>query len=166
MSYIQSILLPNERVVYVATLHWMMYMRGLVVTIGGGLVGALSHPLLAFLIGSDLADTYARPLAFLALIAVLMGVCLLILYYVRQTSTEIVVTNMRLITKYGFISRASYEMLVSRITGATLQQSALARILGFGALLVHGAGGDTTPIYGVSNPQEFYRALTSVMEKR
>lgn len=166
MSYVQSILLPNERVVYVATLHWMMYLRGLVMTIGGGVVGALSHPILVFLIGSDLADNYYKLLAFLALLAVLMGIALLILYYVRQTSTEIVVTNMRLITKYGFISRASYEMLVNRITGATLQQTALARVLGYGALLVHGAGGDMTPIYGVANPQEFYRALTSVMEKR
>ncbi|MBV8059991.1 MAG: PH domain-containing protein [Alphaproteobacteria bacterium] len=166
MSYVQSILLPNERVVYVASLHWMMYIRGLVLTIGGGLVGALSHPLLTFLIGSDLADLYARPLAFLALIAVLIGIGLLVLYYVRQTSTEIVVTSSRLITKYGFISRASYELMINRITGATLQQSALERVLGYGTLVVHGAGGDTTPIYGVANPQEFYRALTGVMDKR
>ena len=62
MAYIDKILLPGERVVYSASLHWIIYLQGLGITAAGGLLGFYSHPLLGYLFGTELAQQFARPL--------------------------------------------------------------------------------------------------------
>jgi uncharacterized membrane protein YdbT with pleckstrin-like domain len=83
---------------------------------------------------------------------------------VRQSSTELAITNRRLIAKYGFISRATFEIMINRVTGVNFDQTVMGRILGYGTILVHGAGGDISPFDVVANPQLFQRALMDVLE--
>jgi uncharacterized membrane protein YdbT with pleckstrin-like domain len=165
MAYVDKILLPDERIIYAATLHWIMYLRGLVITAFGGFVGFISHPALVAVFGQRLGAQFTKPICVAALVVVLIGSTLLLGAYMRQTSTELVITNKRLIAKYGVISRATFEILANRITGANFDQTVLGRVLGFGTILVHGAGGEVSPIDHVADPQLFYRALVSVLEK-
>jgi uncharacterized membrane protein YdbT with pleckstrin-like domain len=164
MSYVEKVLMPDEQIIYSAALHWIIYLQGLSITIAGGLAGFYSYPALAFLFGPNIAQEFARAVTGATLLVVLAGVMLLIGAYIRQTATELVVTNRRLIAKYGFISRVTYEIMLSRITGANFDQTVTGRLLGFGTIWVHGAGGDVSPIAGVANPQLFYRALMSALE--
>ena len=99
------------------------------------------------------------------MLVVLAGVMLLLGAYIRQMSTELAVTNRRLIAKYGFVSRVTFEIMLSRITGANFEQTVTGRLFGFGTVWVHGAGGEVSPIGGVANPQLFYRALMSALER-
>ena len=69
------------------------------------------------------------------------------------------------LAKYGFISRTTFEIMINRITGANFDQTVVGRLMGFGTIWVHGAGGEVSPISGVSNPQLFYRALVSMLDK-
>jgi len=165
MTYVEKILLPDERIIYAATLHWIIYLQGLFVTASAGLVGHFSRVFLTLAFGEQLGGQFAKPISAIAMIIVLAGALLLLFAYLRQTSTEIVITNKRLIAKYGIISRATFEIMVSRITGANFDQSILGRVMGFGTILVHGAGGEISPIDHVADPQLFYRALVSVLEK-
>lgn len=165
MAYVEKILLPDERIIYAATLHWVLYLHGLIVTIAAGFVGHFSKWFLTVAFGDLLGDQFAKAISAASMIVVLVGAALLLMAYLRQTSTEIVITNKRLIAKYGIVSRATFEILVNRITGANFDQSVMGRILGFGTILVHGAGGEISPIDNVQDPQLFYRALVSVLEK-
>jgi uncharacterized membrane protein YdbT with pleckstrin-like domain len=165
MAYVDKILLPDEHIVYAATLHWVIYLRGLVMTAAAGLIAFFSNVLLRLAFGEQLGGQFAKPVALIAAVVVLSGAALLLGAYIRQTSTEIVVTNKRLIAKYGFISRTTFEILINRITGANFDQTVVGRLMGFGTILVHGAGGEISPIDEVSDPQLFYRALVSVLEK-
>lgn len=165
MAYVEKILLPDEHIVYSATLHWVMYLNGLAMTASAGFVGHFSNLFLRIAFGDRLGDQFSKPVSAIAMIVVLCGAVLLLGAYIRQTSTELVITNKRLIAKYGFISRTTFEILVNRITGANFDQSVMGRIMGFGTVLVHGAGGEISPIDQVDNPQLFYRALVSVLEK-
>jgi uncharacterized membrane protein YdbT with pleckstrin-like domain len=165
MSYIEKVLLPDERIIYSATLHWIIYLQGLTLTIFGGVLGYYNYPGLVFLFGPHLAQEFSRAITGVALVIVLIGAMLLLGAYIRQTATELVITNQRLVAKYGFISRTTFEIMINRITGANFDQTVMGRILGFGTIWVHGAGGDVSPISGVSNPQMFYRALMSVLEQ-
>jgi len=162
-SYVAKVLMPHEQVIFAATLHWIMYLQGLAITIGGGMMAFCSRPVLILLFGERMGDAFTRPVCMVALIVVVVGSFLLLTTYLRQTSTEIVVTNKRLIAKYGFISFTTFEILVNRITGANYEQSVAGRVLGFGTVLVHGAGGEISPIDQVADPQLFYRALISVL---
>ena len=164
-SYVEKVLLPDERIIYAATLHWVMYLQGLIMTGFAGVVAFLSQSVLAILFGERMGAQFSKPVCIIAGIIVLVGIMLLLGAYVRQTSTEIVITNKRLIAKYGFVSRATFEILANRITGANFDQTVFGRMLGYGTILVHGAGGEISPIDQVENPQLFYRALVSVLEK-
>ena len=165
MSYIAKILLPNEQVVGVAFLHWIIYLRGLYITAAGGILGCLSRPITEFLFGTLIANDYAKPVTVVSMIIVVYGIILLVGAFIRQIATEIVMTNQRLIAKYGIIARATFEIMASRITGANFDQSVTGRMMGFGTIWVHGAGGEVSPIYNVAEPQKFYRSIIGVLER-
>lgn len=165
MAYIDKILLPDERVLCVTTVHWIVYTEGFLITVAGGLLGYYGPAFLSMIFGSAIAQGMTRAVAFVAFFVVLMGVVLMLAAYIRQTSTELAVTNRRVIAKYGLISRATFEIMVNRITGANFDQTILGRMLGFGTVLIHGAGGDISPFDEIGDPQGFYKALMSVLER-
>jgi hypothetical protein len=164
MSYLQKTLLPDERIIYIAVIHWIVFVPGIVLTVIGGIGGFYSYDLVGLILGPSMVPLFGRIVAAISFVFALMGLGLLIGAIVRQSSTEIAVTNRRIVAKYGFISRATFEILVNRITGVNFDQSIMGRVLGYGTVLVHGAGGDISPVDVVSNPQLFQRALMDVME--
>jgi len=164
MSYLQKMLLPDERIVFIATLHWIIFVPGLFLTLIGGVVGFYSYDIVSAVMGANSAPLFARAMGGIALIFALAGMGMLMGAVVRQSSTELAITNRRLIAKYGFISRATFEIMINRVSGANFDQTVMGRILGYGTILVHGAGGDISPFDVVANPQLFQRALMDVLE--
>jgi uncharacterized membrane protein YdbT with pleckstrin-like domain len=166
MSYVEKVLMPDEKIIYAATLHWIIYLQGLWITALGGAMGFFSVPFLTILFGPTLAEQFSRPVCAVAILVVLFGVYMLGIAYMRQNSTELVVTDKRLIAKYGIVGRTTFEILINRITGANFDQTVTGRILGYGTVLVHGAGGEISPFGMIDQPQVFYRALVSVLRTR
>ena len=167
-SYVLKILAPDEKVrsTLPLTLHWIIYMQGLFFTILGGVIGYMAPQIVQTIFGEDMMKWLVKPLCIASLVVVLMGFALLLGAYVRQVSTELVVTNQRVIAKYGFISRATFEIMISRVTGANFDQTILGRILGYGTIIVRGAGGDISPIDLVADPAGFHNAVMSAFEKK
>ena len=163
-SYIDKALLPDERIVYFAHLHWVLYLKGLMITIFGGVLGFYSHAIVNAIFGTNFGSYLGKPLAGAALVIVIMGTALLAGAYLRQTSTELAVTNRRIIAKYGFISRTTFEIMISRVTGSNFEQTMVGRVMNYGTILVHGAGGEISPFDMVAHPEEFQRALMFVLE--
>lgn len=164
MSYVSKLLLPDEKIVHIATLHWIIFVPGLILTALGGTAAFLSHDLAGFLPIVALATMSQKIIAGIGLVLSLAGLGLLLGAVVRQSATELVITDRRIIAKYGFISRATFEILINRVTGVNFDQTITGRVLGYGTVLVHGAGGDISPFDGVSNPQIFQRALMYVLD--
>ncbi len=164
-SYVEKVLMPDEKVYFAASIHWIIYLQGLCITIVGGLLGFYSYSITTIMFGSRYADSFGHILSGAALLITIIGVSFLAGAYVRQTATELVLTNRRIIAKYGFISRATFEIMLSRVTGANFDQTVMGRILGFGTILVHGAGGEISPIDLVADPQTFHRALLGAIEQ-
>jgi uncharacterized membrane protein YdbT with pleckstrin-like domain len=165
MSYVQKCLQPNEHVVYTAQLHWMIYVQGLIFALFGAVLGYEMPSLLQRMFDPSFAETIRRPAAIGCFIISSIGAILLLGAYIKQVSTELVVTDQRVIAKYGYISRTTFEIMNTRITGANFEQTVMGRILGFGTILVHGAGGDISPIDLVADPQGFHNALMGVLER-
>lgn len=69
-------------------------------------------------------------------ITLMMAIAQLI--YIK--STEMGVTNKRIIRKYGWISRQTQEMKLSSVETVTINQSVLGRIFDYGDVLVTGKG--------------------------
>jgi uncharacterized membrane protein YdbT with pleckstrin-like domain len=164
-SYVQKILMPDERVVYAATLHWIIYLQGLFFVIAGGLFGSVLPYGINRFLGDDAGAKMTRPLALMGFGLILVGAVLLLGAWIRQNATELVVTDHRVIAKYGFVSRATFELMIGRVTGANFDQTVLGRCLGYGTIIVRGAGGDISPIDNVADPQGFHNAVMATFER-
>ena len=66
--------------------------------------------------------------------------------------TEYGLTNNRVITKTGIISRSTEEMKLSKVETVEIKQGILGRILGYGNVIVSGTGSSKVVISRVSNP--------------
>lgn len=94
-----------------------------------------------------------------------VGLILLIIAYVRYKSTELAITNKRVIAKTGFISRHTIELNINRVESIQVTQGVLGRIFNFGTLIISGGGNPQAPIAGISNPLAFRKAFIEVQDQ-
>ncbi len=77
--------------------------------------------------------------------------------YIRRTTSQFAITNKRVIIKIGLISRRTLEMNLSKIESVNVNQSILARILGYGSIVVIGTGGTREVFHDIAAPLIFRR---------
>ncbi|HEV8680000.1 MAG TPA: PH domain-containing protein [Stellaceae bacterium] len=151
MKYVEQVLQPGETVVYATSLHWLVYLRAILLAILA----------LGFLLGSALIPEQALALevgaaliGFLALMSALSAL-------IRRSTTELAVTDRRVIYKTGIFQRHSMEMNRSKVETVGVNQSILGRILGYGTVIVRGTGGSFEPIPFIGEPLDFRSHITA-----
>src|SRR5215510_15007691 len=112
MSYVKSVLQADEQVRYVTNIHWIIYIPGVALLI----VAALVY-------GFSLKEDGGRAL-WITIAGVLAALAALTLFqaWIRRVTTEIAVTNRRIIYKRGFISRDTIEMQMDKVESVDVQQ--------------------------------------------
>jgi uncharacterized membrane protein YdbT with pleckstrin-like domain len=85
--------------------------------------------------------------------------------YVRYKTTELAITNKRIIVKGGFIRRSTVEINISRVESIQVDQEVMGRLFNFGTLIISGAGNPQAPVLGISRPMEFRRAFIEAQEQ-
>ncbi|HEV2337033.1 MAG TPA: PH domain-containing protein [Stellaceae bacterium] len=153
MKYVDQVLQPGETVTYATSLHWLVYLRAILLVI----LAVLS--LIA-------AKAVAEPTAQIALniIAALLGLLALVSgldAVIRRSTTELAVTDRRVIYKTGIFQRHSMEMNRSKVETVGVDQSILGRILGYGTIVVRGTGGSFEPIRFIGDPLSFRSHITA-----
>lgn len=93
-----------------------------------------------------------------------LGLLFFISAAIRYYTTELAVTNKRVIAKTGLISRQTIELNLSKIESIRVDQSILGRMFNFGSIIVAGAGNPQAPVIGISEPMEFRKAFISAQE--
>lgn len=93
-----------------------------------------------------------------------LGIIFFIAAYLKFISTELAITNKRVIAKFGFISRRTIEINLDRIESIQVNQGIFGRIFNYGSLVVSGAGNPQAPIPGVSDPLAFRRAFMETQD--
>ena len=165
-SYLSRVLGPGEKILYESELHWVIYRHGIILTILGVLVGHFADDAIGMLLGGDIGAFAVKPVTYIAVAIIVFGAFELIIAYIRQISTELVVTNRRVIAKYGFIATTTFELMIDRVEGANIDQTVLGRMLGFGTVMVHGTGGGISPIDHVANPYAFHACLMRALNAK
>ena len=95
-------------------------------------------------------------LGIVTLVAVI-GVFFLLAAWVKVRSTEIAITNRRVIAKFGFIKRHTVEINLDKVEALRVEQGVLGRILNFGDIFISGAGTSVAPIRDIADPLVFRR---------
>jgi uncharacterized membrane protein YdbT with pleckstrin-like domain len=83
------------------------------------------------------------------------GAGLLVALYMfgEYIGSEFGVTNKRIIVKIGLIATTAREIFINRIESIQLQQSIAGRLLGYGAVIPAGTGGDKASLHRyIDNP--------------
>lgn len=97
--------------------------------------------------------------ALLLLGVILVGVFIFISAWVRMKSTDFAVTNRRVILKQGWLNRHTQELAVESVEGVSLDQSLIARMFGYGRVIVTGTGEARIVFPPMSNPVAFRRSI-------
>jgi uncharacterized membrane protein YdbT with pleckstrin-like domain len=93
-----------------------------------------------------------------------LGLLVLIGVVIRYKSTELAVTNKRIVAKFGFIRRSTVEIGVRKIESIQVHQGLLGRMFDFGSIVMAGAGNPQAPIPGISAPMEFRKRFLEQQE--
>ena len=144
-NYINKVLQEGEQVRYVASLHWILYVPGLLLWIVAVVVYFVSPD-------SGALSTIGRVAALLLFAA---GLVLIARTWFLGWTTEIVVTNRRVITKSGFIRRTTTEMHMDKVESVDVTQSILGRLLDYGDITVRGTGSGLETLRTIDSPIEF-----------
>jgi membrane protein YdbS with pleckstrin-like domain len=151
MAYYTKVLQPDETVKVVGRLHWSIYIRGVVVLAVAAalLVGSLWLP----------DPDWQRTAQWAAAVVGALGLLLLLGAWIRRRSTEIVVTDRRVIYKRGLLSRHTVEMNVSKIETVDVEQGLAGRIWSYGTVVIRGTGSGFEPLVGVGSPLAIRNAI-------
>jgi uncharacterized membrane protein len=153
MKYVEQVLQPGETVVYATSLHWLVYLRALVL-----IVLALACLIAAW------SFTKIEAVLALEILAGLFGLSAVgsaLNALIRRATTELAVTDRRVIFKTGILQRHSMEMNRSKVETVGVNQSLLGRILGYGTVIVRGTGGSLEPIRHIAAPLTFRSHITA-----
>jgi uncharacterized membrane protein YdbT with pleckstrin-like domain len=85
---------------------------------------------------------------------ILVGLIVLPWVWMRYASTELAITNKRIIVKVGFIHRDTVELNLARVESLQVHQSLLGRMFDYGSILISGAGSPRAPVPGIARPLE------------
>jgi uncharacterized membrane protein YdbT with pleckstrin-like domain len=154
MSYVKSVLQPGENIRFVTDIHWKVYLPGILVLLAAFAVYVVTRLFAA-------TGSIALVLHSLAGILAAGAVVLLIFGWAKRATTEVAVTDKRIIFKRGFISRYTIEMHLDKVESVDVDQSILGRIFGYGDILIRGVGASLEPLRDIESPIEFRSHVTA-----
>lgn len=142
-SYIEENLARDERIIIKAQVTWLsqfwyLFFGVLLILSGIGQKGAFGP--------------------------ILIGLILIAIAAVHVLTTELALTNRRIIAKSGLIRRNTIELKVNRVESLGVNQGVLGRILNFGSIVVKGTGGSHAPIPYIARPMEFRQQVNNFLD--
>ena len=103
-------------------------------------------------------------LAGVILLPIGIGLICLSIAWIRMRTTELAVTNRRVIAKFGLIRRDTIEIQVARVESVQVHQSVGGRLLGYGTVVFSGAGTPQVSIPQIADPMEFRKAVVGAQD--
>ncbi len=144
-SYVNKILSDSESVLLSAKLHWIGYAPAFIwLAIVVWLVTAIDDTSTGGLIG---------------VIGTIIAITSFLVFWIRSRTTELAVTDRRIVAKTGLIARETSEINRAKVEGVDVRQSVFGRLFNYGTVSVRGTGGAIAPITRIRNPIAFRKAV-------
>jgi uncharacterized membrane protein YdbT with pleckstrin-like domain len=149
MKYVEEVLQPGEKILFASTIHWLIYAPAILL-----LIVAIAATFQT--VGGS--ESLWRGISLVCFAAALLSAARA---WFKRWTTEIAVTDRRIIYKRGFIRRHTIEMNMDKVESVDVNQSLLGRILGYGDVLVRGTGVGFEPLQMIESPIELRNAVTA-----
>ena len=172
IDYIRQSLSDEEELIHIAEFHWMYTVNAVfniifsaalaLVIVWGALtfqpamLGPVAPEHYGFL---DRLSTLHPAVKILSFFIFILGILKFVQMMIIKITTEIGVTDIRLVYKRGLIARAVGEINIDRIEGVNVLQGILGRIFGYGRVMVRGMGVGEVILPPISQPIRFKKAI-------
>ncbi len=170
MLYVEQSLGPNEELVHIGKFHWMYTVHsfmaivwGIVISIMVVIGGVIVYKQMGWfpaalpvLEGVQYLHPGLRIGAFLAFVLGLLSFAQMM---VVKATTEIAITNTRLVYKRGLVARQVGEMSIDRIEGVNVLQTIFGRLFNYGRLAIRGMGIGEVILPPIEDPITFRQAI-------
>lgn len=175
MLYIQQSLGPSEEIIHLGEFHWMHDVKAVlnivfgiimaVFIVFGGVFAYYKMGKIPSSVSMTEAVQYL-PLWMkgFAFVMFLMGLYSFARMMTEKATTEMAITNLRIIYKRGLMTRHVGEISVDRIEGVVVLQSFLGRLLDYGQLAVRGMGVGEVVLPPIRQPIIFRQAIQQARE--
>jgi uncharacterized membrane protein YdbT with pleckstrin-like domain len=127
------------------------------------LLGSLTGVVMSLFMSSK-AHGAAAAMGTSMVIVCLAALLLIIWPFIARRATELVITDKRLIAKYGVISTQSIDIRFDKIETVRVKQGLVGRMLNYGEIVVTGTGSTFDPIPNIANPLTFRNELNQAMD--
>jgi membrane protein YdbS with pleckstrin-like domain len=156
MSYAEKNLAPGETIVHRARYHWIYYRTALALLLVAAVFG-----LWWWIAGHRLGSTGGAAIfGYVALFFLAAAVVTFFLRRVRAAADEFVVTNRRVMRKVGLFAREAEQAPIEKIQDVTLDQGVIARLLGYGTVVLETASERGRIVFpDISRPEAFRNAI-------
>ena len=154
MRYVRRVLLPGETIVYATRLHWVIYIHTILLLIACIILAGAA-------VSTSDNQGISLALGIAAVIFLLLALSAGLRAFIRRVTTELAVTDHRVIYKSGLLSRHTIEMNRDKVESVDVDQTLLGRIFGYGTIIVRGTGGSLEPIRSIGDPLTFRSYITA-----
>jgi uncharacterized membrane protein YdbT with pleckstrin-like domain len=154
MRYVRRVLQPGERIVYTTKLHWFVYLWTILL-----LIICLVLAVAAWSRADN--QNLSLALGIAAVIFALLALSSALRAFIRRATTELAVTDQRVIYKTGLLARHTLEMNRTKVESVAVDQTLLGRIFGYGTVIVRGTGSTFEPIRNIADPLTFRTYITT-----
>lgn len=155
-SFVEQNLNTGEKIFYKGEIHWMVYFESalwLAVACVMYYYGRYSWHL-------NLMMVNISTIAILAIAVTKFAKA-----FIHRHFTEMVLTDQRLVAKFGFISREAIELPLAKIESVFIDQTISERMIGAGSVAVRGTGSAIAPIRFIDNPMEFRNKINEAIAR-
>jgi len=158
MGYVDGILEPGEKVVFETRLSWTLYGRAIVYALIA--VAAALSPIVvpAFAVGVPVFGFALYAVSALTALAALFS---FVRAWFRRWTTEIAVTDRRVVLKRGFIRRHTVEMNMQKVESVDVDQTQLGRLFNYGTVTIKGTGSTLESLRMIDHPLKLRTAITA-----
>ena len=153
--YAKATLAPDETPFYKTSLHWIVFARYGVLALLAFLFIAMPFAIAVQVLAGSQIGWFALPLPALMMLPPTLAFA----------SSELVVTDKRVLIKTGIVSRQTLEMFIARIESVAVQQDMLGRMFDYGTVTVRGMGGSGEAFESIARPVEFRNAVQRLQSR-
>ena len=144
-SYARSTLVPNETACYRTSLHWFVFVRFALAGVALFVFAAVPFAIAVQAVTGSEIGWFVLPLP----------VFLLLPPAFAFASSEMVVTDRRVLIKTGIVRRQTAEMFISKVESIAVEQGFLGRMFDFGTVTIRGTGGSEEAFDAIARPLQF-----------
>jgi uncharacterized membrane protein YdbT with pleckstrin-like domain len=147
-SYLEQTLLKDERILLQTKIALRRYIGSFV--LGGA---ALVFGIAAVVDGARFGWLF-----------VALAVLLIVPPILRYFTSELALTNRRVVAKYGFITLRTQEIRLEKIESVSVHQDITGRLLNYGSVVITGTGGSHDAMPDIPDPIVFRTRFAEALD--